>query len=404
MKRLAFHWKQKLPWIGVVLLLAMTGVVFAHLPGQAVQASTSASNSATFMGNNARTGYNATETFINSTSAPNLKLRWTAQTKGHISSQPIEVNGVVYWGSWDGLMHATNATSGQDIWATQLGTKIGSCGKQSFGVEGTATVATVSINGTPTAAVFVAGGQDNLYALNANTGAILWQTNLGNSPAELIYGSTAVYNGSVYIGVSSSGDCPLVQGVMYQANASNGTIEHTFNFVPNGCIGAGIWDAPAIDESTGMLYVGSGNADPINCKNTEPLGSAIVELNASNLSLVGSWQSTTNGATDTDIGSTPTLFNATIGGSSRAMVGLESKDGNFYAFDRTNISAGPLWKVAISAGGGNPITGMSSISSSAYDGSKLYVAGGNTTINGNLCQGGLRALNQTRATSSGKHA
>src|SRR5947209_18103839 len=100
-------------------------------------------------------------------------------------------------------MHATNSTTGQDIWATQLGTKIGSCGKQSFGVEGTAVIATVSINGTPTQVVFVAGGQDNLYALNASSGSILWQTNLGNSTAELIYGSPAVYNGSVYIGVSS---------------------------------------------------------------------------------------------------------------------------------------------------------------------------------------------------------
>ncbi len=384
------HWKQRLPWIGLVVLLTITGIVFIHFPRQNVQASTSIT--ATYMGNNARTGYNAAETFINPTTAPNLKLRWTAQTAGHISDQPIQVNGVVYWGSWDGLMHATNATTGQDNWATQLGTKIGSCGKQSFGIQGTATISTVNINGTATQTVFVAGGQDNLYALNANTGSILWQTNLGNSTAELIYGSPALYNGSVYIGVSSSGDCPLVQGVIYQVSATSGTIQHTFDFVPNGCIGAGIWSAPAIDESTGMLYIGTGNADPINCLNTEPLGSALVELNASNLTQVSAWQFTSNGATDNDIGSTPTLFNATIGGSSRAMVGLESKDGNFYAFDRTNISAGPLWKVTVSAGGGNPVTGGSSISTSAYDGSKLYVAGGTTTINGNSCQGGLRAL------------
>ena len=39
------------------------------------------------------------------------------------------------------------------------------------------------------------------------------------------------------------------------------------------------------------------------------------------------------------------------------------------------MSGGPLWMTAISVGGRNPELGLGSISSSAYDGTRLYVAG-----------------------------
>ena len=124
---------------------------------------------------------------------------------------------------------------------------------------GSATVATVPIHGVATSVVFVAAGQDNLNALDAHTGKIIWRTNLGNDPDEFLYSSTAVYNGSVYIGVASFGDCPLVQGKVIQVNASTGQIQHTFNIVPDGCIGGAVWGSPTIDEQRGMLYVGTGN-------------------------------------------------------------------------------------------------------------------------------------------------
>ena len=390
------------PLVGIVVVFATVMAIVGTSPKTVVHAT--AGDWTTYLGGNAHTGYNAAETAINTTTAGSLQLLWKAQTAGKISSQPLVVNGVIYWGDWAGLMHATNASTGQDIWSTPLGSRLGSCGSQTLGVIGTATFATETINGASTPVIYIGAGQSNLYALNAQTGAILWQTNFGTSSAEIIYGSPAVYNGNVYVGVSSTGDCPLIQGQLFQVNASTGTIEHTFDAVPSGCIGAGIWDTPTIDESTGKLYFGTGNADPLHCLTTEPLGSAMVELNASDLTLVSSWQFTATGTTDADVGSTPTLFNATIGGTAHAMVGLESKDGNYYAFDRTNISAGPLWKVAISVAGRNPELGLGSISSSAYDGTRLYVAGGNTTINGTACQGSLRALNQIPGTSSGSCA
>ena len=102
---------------------------------------------------------------------------------------------------------------------------------------------------------------------------------------------------------------------------------------------------------------------------------------------------TTEQGKDSDFGSTPTLFQATIGGTLYQLVGAVNKNGTFYAFDRTNISNGPVWSAQIAVGGDCPECGGGSISPAAWDGTTLYVAGGNTTMNGASCRGSLRALN-----------
>jgi hypothetical protein len=96
---------------------------------------------------------------------------------------------------------------------------------------------------------------------------------------------------------------------------------------------------------------------------------------------------------DSDFGSTPTLFTATIGGSLHHMFGVANKNGTYYAFDESNVAQGPVWSVTLAQGGSGPESGDGSISPSAWDGNTLYVGGGRTTINGQSCQGGLRALN-----------
>ena len=89
---------------------------------------------------------------------------------------------------------------------------------------------------------------------------------------------------------------------------------------------------------------------------------------------------------DSDFGSTPTLFTATIGGALHQMVGIVNKNGIYYAFDRTKISAGPLWEKQVSSSPNN-------ISSSTWDGVKLYEGSSKTIINGQSCGGSVRALN-----------
>jgi polyvinyl alcohol dehydrogenase (cytochrome) len=239
--------------------------------------------------------------------------------------------------------------------------------------------------------VFVGGGDGVFYALNVRSGAIIWQTRLGTSPDNFLWDSPALFKGTIYMGVASFGDCPLVQGKLVAMDAATGAITHVANMVPNGCIGGGIWSSPAVDSSAGTVWVTTGT--PNACSTGGAMAPAIVELRASDLSVVGYWKVpvSSQGAGDPDFGTTPTLFTATINGHVRSLVGAANKDAMFYAWDRSNPAAGPVWQTTIATASGDPAVG--SIVSASWDGSRLYVGGGDTTINGTSCSASLDALN-----------
>jgi len=373
-----------------VLALLLMGA-FIELPRQHAAATTSG-DWTMYLYNYGRSDFNSAETIINPSSAPHLKLHWSYKAGKSITTQPVVVNGMIYWGSWDGFEHATKL-DGTQVWQQNLGQTVdSSCHPSTAGVASAATVASVLIGGTLTPVVFVGGGNATFYALNALTGAIIWKTGLGSPPSHFIWSSPTVYNNSVYIGVSSFGDCPLIRGQLVQMDATTGTIQHTFNTVPAGCIGASVWDSPTIDQADGSVYFATGNGG--SCSTTEQYAAAIVKLSASNLTYVSSWQARH------EFGSTPTLFQATIGGTIHKLVGLANKNGIYYAFDRGAINQGPVWQATIAISGGCPECGQGSISSSAWDGTTLYVAGGHTTIAGNSCLGSLQALNPANGTST----
>ena len=348
----------------------------------------------TYLNNPGHTGYNGFETAINPSTAGSLKQLWSISEGSIISTQPVVANGLIYWGSWDGIEHATNL-NGTQAWTANLGTGPSNCpdpgGPSSEGILSTATIASVNINGTPTTVDFVGSASDTFYALNASTGATIWHVSLGTPANQVLWSSPTFYNGSIYIGIASN-DCPLIQGKVFQINASTGAIQNTFNTAPNGCTGSGVSSSVAIDTSNGTVYVSSGNGN--TCAQGEPYGAAVIKLNASNLSFISSWQvPLAQQNADSDFISSPTLFTATIGGSAHRMVGVANKNGLYYAFDEANIANGPVWQVQVATNGECPQCGNGSISPSAWDGTNLYVAGGSTTINSQTCQGGLRALN-----------
>jgi outer membrane protein assembly factor BamB len=342
-----------------------------------------------------RSGYNSTETVINRTTVPNLTLHWQYRSGGNISTQPVVVNGMIYWGSWDGYEHATDL-NGHQVWQTYLGINSvpTGCHPPKAGVASIAAVDSVNINGTMTTVVFVGGGDANFYALNASTGTIIWKTPLGTLPATFLWSSPEVYQGSVYMGVSSFGDCPLVQGQLVKMDEATGTMQNIFNNVPNGCIGGAVWSSPTIDASTGDVFIATGTIHP-KCSSPEPHTLSMIELHASDLSFVGSWQLPPSDwiGDSTDFGATPTLFQATINGTVHYLVGANNKNGKFYAFERGVVNNGPIWEDQIAAPGRCPLCGQGAISSAAWNGSTLFIAGGHTTINGTACLGSVQAVN-----------
>jgi polyvinyl alcohol dehydrogenase (cytochrome) len=181
---------------------------------------------------------------------------------------------------------------------------------------------------------------------------------------------------------------------MIKLDATTGTQQAEFDAVANGCIGGDVWGSPTIDEATGKLYFVTGDYDGSPCTPPGKFVDAMVELNASDFSLVASWQVPySQRVGDGDFGTTPTLFDVTVNGQVRHMVGAGNKNGLYYAFNRTNIAAGPIWKLQVAFGSGDP-TVAGTVSSSAWDGTTLYVAGGKTQYgSGPACAGSVRAVN-----------
>ena len=160
--------------------------------------------------------------------------------------------------------------------------------------------------------------------------------------------------------------------------------------------------SPTLDAAAGTIYFATGN--PGSCSSPEPYAESLIEVMASNLTFIHHWQIPASQLeSDTDILNTPTLFTATINRVLTQMVGIAGKNGVYYAFNRANINNGPVWQRQVARGGSCPTCGDGSISPSAWDGTSLYVSGGNTTINGSSCQGSLRKVNPATGNFTWEH-
>lgn len=360
----------------------------------------------TYFAGNGHTGFGAGEDAFTPTSARNLHLAWQASDSGQyrgVFSQPAVANGRVYWGSFDGYERATD-TAGSPVWQTFLGQTVGGtdCDPYQAGVASTATIRSDQSIGTASSVLYVGGGDSRVYALNADTGAVLWSHSVGSNPEHFVWSSPAVFGDSVYIGVASYGDCPLVQGQVLQLNRTTGAVQHTFNVVPNGCTGGGVWGTPTIDEAAGTLYFTTGNGG--DCTSDEPLTEAVVELRTSDLSLAGWWAiPPADQAYDSDFGATPTLFNGVLNGKSYGLVGVINKNGFYYTLVRDMLGFGPAWRVAISDGGVVPQDGTGDIATAAYDGETLYVGAEGGTVGGQSCTGSVSAMDPSTGAFIWRH-
>ncbi|HEY4024885.1 MAG TPA: PQQ-binding-like beta-propeller repeat protein, partial [Candidatus Dormibacteraeota bacterium] len=336
----------------------------------------------TYLHDAQRSAADRTATALSPATAPNLTRRWVATIGSAIVASPTVAGGVVYVGAGDGFEYALDATTGARIWRTFLGvTTTPNCDPPSMGIASAAAVQ----NGV----VYVGGGDAYWYALDARTGAVLWRVFTGDNSAtggHYNWSSPLLYNGFAYIGTASLGDCPLVQGQLLEVSLATHAVVRTYNVVPNGEIGGGIWTSPTVDPATNTVYVTTGTQEFF----LQPQVQAMVALDAGTLDVRGWWTiSPSRAVVDSDWGNTPILFNDANG---RRLVAAMNKDGYAYAFRGDNVGAGPVWDRQIAFGGMCPVCGDASVSSGAFDGRWLYFGGGNTTIGGAGFPGAVRAL------------
>jgi outer membrane protein assembly factor BamB len=351
----------------------------------------------TYLYDNTRSA-SSPEGILNAGNAPTLGLKWSLTTGNSVVASAAVVNGVAYVGSWDGFEYALNASSGAIIWKTSLGiTTNPNC---SYPVTAGVTSGATVVGGV----VYVGGGDSFWYALDANTGAILWKVFTGDNSvagAHYNWSSPLIYNGFAYIGIASNCDNPLVQGQLLQVNLTTHAVTNTAVFVPNGGqVGGGVWTSPAVDAATNTVFLDTGTVNQY----TQTLAQAVVALDATTLAIKSSWALPFQDQTfDSDWGVTPTLVTDTAGDQ---LLSLANKNGVLYTFNRNNLAAGPIWQQRIAVGGECPTCGDGTISSGAfvnnftigaYTGPVLFYAAGNNMYNspGNSVgyQGGVWAFN-----------
>jgi outer membrane protein assembly factor BamB len=372
-------------FILVSLLAGAVGVIHQLIPAKAATG-----DWPTFLHDPQRTAAGS-DTTISTGNASQLGVKWAFTTGGPIAASPTVVGGVVYVGSWDGYEYALNATTGALIWKTFLGQTTAPCYPQLAGVSSAADVE----NGV----VYVGGGDSYWYALDAATGNVLWKIFVGdNTKGWYNWASPLIYNGYAYIGTSSVGDCPLIPGQLLQVSLSTHQIVNTFNAVPTGQVGGGIWTTPSIDTSTNTIFVTTGTRN----QDTQMLSEAVVALDANTLAIKSSWAVPNSMQTvDSDFGNTPLLFSDSQG---NPLVTAVNKNGLDYAWNRNNLAAGPVWTQTVTQPGSCPQCGDGSASSGAFGNGMLFQAGGSTVINGVGYRGSVRALNPDNGNILWQHA
>jgi PQQ-like domain len=218
-----------------------------------------------------------------------------------------------------------------------------------------------------------------LLALSLKDGTVRWDSVLTKQSGSDVFGSPTYWRGVVYMGTSGpNGDQSTARGSVVALDEASGQVRWQSYTVPPGNDGGAVWSTPAIDTTTGRLYVGTGNAyHPPIADTTD----SMMVLDSASGRILGHYQATSGDSfdrqnnplgADADFGASPNLL---AGPSGQPLVGEGAKNGTYWALDRATMK--PVWNTTV--GPGSTIGGI--LASTAYDGARIY---GTDAVDGQL--------------------
>ena len=306
-----------------------------------------------------------------------LKLAWSydLDTNRGQEATPLVVDGVMYFTSAWSKVFALNAATGALLWSYD---------PQVPGEWGVNACCDVVNRGVAVwdGKVFVGSLDGRLIALDAKTGARVWETlTVDRNFRYSITGAPRVVKGKVIIG--NGGGEFGVRGYVSAYDSETGKLVWRFYSVPgdpakpfespimaraaktwsgdwwrNGG-GGTIWDAIVYDPELDLLFVGTGNGGPWSEKYRSPKGGdnlftcSIIALRPDTGEYVWHYQEDPGDDWDYDSAEQMILADVSIDGQPRKVLMQAPKNGFFYVLDRTNgslISAKPFTYINWSAG------------------------------------------------------
>ncbi len=209
---------------------------------------------------------------------PRLKLKWAFGFPGATSvyAQPVVVDGHLFTSSDAGYVYSLAAETGCIYWSFSA----------SAGVRTPIIIGSGPIRGMATARHIAYFGdvRANVYAVDADTGRLLWKTQVERHSQARITGGIVLEGNRLLVPVSSleelSGndshyECCTFRGSIVALEASSGNQiwkTYTIQEEPEptkksasgvqlwGPAGGAVWNTPTIDPERGELYFGTGNA------------------------------------------------------------------------------------------------------------------------------------------------
>jgi polyvinyl alcohol dehydrogenase (cytochrome) len=200
-----------------------------------------------------------------------LTPKWVFTTGGDVSATPTVDGNAVYFPDWGGNLFAVEKDTGRLIWSHKI--------SEYDGVEGAVSRVSPAVDGNQVIIGDIPNSKQahsgaNVISVDRQTGTIQWMTQVDTHPAAIITGSPVVFDGMVYIGISSNEEtlalnpaypCCSFRGGIVALDEKSGAIRwKTFDMPdnggqPGGYSGGAIWQPPAIDPKRGTLFAATGN-------------------------------------------------------------------------------------------------------------------------------------------------
>jgi polyvinyl alcohol dehydrogenase (cytochrome) len=310
-----------------------------------------ARSSRSAMNNSLLRHHTAPRSPIGAASVENLEHAWTLETEGYVTHTPLVDARRVYVADWSGRVYAVNRETGNVLWKKKVHEP-----KSEWPWHGFAGTGAQSED-----ALFEASADGRVYALDKKTGEVLWQRRFTDDEQAGNAGTLIYYDGVVVIPVCSVEEAltktrsdfePNFQGHVIALDAESGEIIWNRKLATGDADGAGVWSGFAIDPSVRTLYFTTSN----NYTKASRTSDALIALDLDSgemrwMDQVYSndlWTMADPTGPDYAFGAAPQLFLAEVDGQRRKLVAAGNKSGALYCWDASTGQR--LWKIVLGYG------------------------------------------------------
>ncbi len=297
-----------------------------------------------------------------------------------LRSHPTAGGGALFVGSHNGSVYALDQATGCTRWHYKAGAEVRSA------VTLTPSPQAAGDAAAPAMLAVFADRAANVYALDAESGALVWKRSVDPHPSAAVTGSVSAHEGRLFVPLSSNEDvgpldktypCCTHAGAVVAVDVGSGeilwrtsTIEEPARVTGHteagteirGPSGASVWNTPTISRRLGLLFVGSGNN---HSRPASPRSDSILAMDVETGRVVWSHQAQAGDAwnaaclwsvsdqvgcptpvgPDIDFGATTMLLER----DGREVLVAGAKSGLLHAFDAEKGTL--LWKRRVARGG-----------------------------------------------------